>query len=106
MLRESLSNVVRHAHASSVDVEVAVAVDGAAGHQLILVVADDGVGPTPGPSTGFGLPNMATRAMALGGTFEVGPRAPRGTLVEWRVPLGTSRHRGRDIRRPGSTLTP
>jgi signal transduction histidine kinase len=82
VLRESLSNVIRHARASSVEVEVA------AGPELVLRVSDDGVGAAGDPGAGFGLRNMASRADALGGSFEVGLRTPRGTVVEWRVPLG------------------
>jgi len=83
VLRESLSNVIRHARASSVDVELA------AGTELVLVVDDDGIGPAPGRGAppGFGLRNMASRAASLGGSFEVRRRNPRGTRVEWRVPL-------------------
>jgi signal transduction histidine kinase len=82
VLRESLSNVIRHAGATSVDVDVA------AGGELVLMVSDDGKGATSVGGTGFGLRNMASRAAALGGTFEIGARDPVGTLVEWRVPLG------------------
>jgi signal transduction histidine kinase len=74
--------VIRHARASSVDVEVA------AGPELVLRVSDDGVGPAVERGAGFGLRNMASRAAALGGSFEVGPRNPRGSVLEWRVPLG------------------
>jgi two-component system, NarL family, sensor histidine kinase DevS len=83
VLRESLSNVIRHAAATSVDVGVAAA------HDLILVVSDDGIGATADTDRdeGFGLRNMAERAAALGGVFEVSARPPRGTVVEWRVPL-------------------
>lgn len=81
VLRESLSNVIRHAQASSVDVTLA------AGAELVLVVSDDGVGPGNSRDAGFGLHNMEARAVALGGSFEMRARKPRGTLVEWRVPL-------------------
>ena len=82
VLRESLSNVIRHALASAVDVEVT------AGPELVLRVSDDGVGPAGDTGAGSGLRNMASRAAALDGSFEVGVRSPRGTVVEWRVPLG------------------
>ncbi len=85
VLREALSNVIRHARAAVVEVTVA-----AEGGELALTVADDGVGPVPGtaPVTGFGLRNMESRAVSLGGTCRVRPNQPRGTVVEWRVPLG------------------
>ncbi len=84
VLRESLSNVIRHAQASSVDVTLA------AGTELVLVVSDDGVGPGHSRDAGFGLHNMEARAVSLGGSFEMRARKPRGTLVEWRVPLAVA----------------
>jgi signal transduction histidine kinase len=86
VLRESLSNVIRHAGASEVEVHVS------AGTDLVLLVADDGIGPTvttASGANGFGLRNMEERAAALGGTFTLERHEPRGTLVEWRVPLAT-----------------
>ncbi|HWD54705.1 MAG TPA: ATP-binding protein [Acidimicrobiales bacterium] len=86
VLRESLSNIIRHAGASAVEVTVAAEHD-----DLVLRVADDGVGPAP-PDTrvsGFGLRNMESRARSLGGTCRVRANEPRGTVVEWRVPLRT-----------------
>ena len=83
VLRESLSNVIRHAGATEVEVQVS------AGTDLVLVVADDGIGPAVTQATGFGLRNMETRAAALGGTFALRRHEPTGTLVEWRVPLAT-----------------
>lgn len=82
VLREALSNIARHAHASSV--EISVTVNGGIG----LSVADDGVG-LPEPEhrrLGNGLANMAARARSLGGSFAVRPGDNAGTMVEWRVP--------------------
>ena len=80
-LLEALSNVARHASASRVDVEVVV--DG----DVCLRVVDDGTGP-PGDGTprGNGLRNMAARATKLGGTLELRPGQPSGTILEWRAP--------------------
>ncbi|GAA2635635.1 two-component system sensor histidine kinase [Dactylosporangium fulvum] len=90
VLREALSNVVKHARARSVQVTVA-----AGGGALLLTVQDDGRGPgTAGGSgsgqdngQGNGLPNMRARAEDLGGTCTVEPASPGGTRVAWRVPL-------------------
>jgi signal transduction histidine kinase len=82
VLREALSNVIRHARASSVQVELS------AGTELVLRVSDDGIGPGDGGAgAGFGLRNMAARAASLGGECSVAPGQPRGTVVEWRVPM-------------------
>jgi signal transduction histidine kinase len=83
-LREALSNVARHARATSTQVRLAVE-----GGDLALTVADDGVGPpAPGGRRGHGLDNMAARAARLGGTFELRATDPTGTTVHWRVPIG------------------
>jgi PAS domain S-box-containing protein len=84
-LREALSNVAKHARASTVGVEVTVA-----GSDLILRVVDDGVGlGEAGP--GNGLANMRDRAEALGGVCDVTSSSTGGTVLEWRVPVdGTS----------------
>ena len=80
-LREALSNVVRHAHASRAAVELSI------GDEVVLLVADDGVGPPSADAPrGNGLPNLAARAARLGGSFELRSNAPRGTVLEWRVP--------------------
>jgi PAS domain S-box-containing protein len=83
VLREALSNVARHARAKRVDVDLAVT-----GHELVLRVADDGVGldPDAADQGGWGLTNMGERARALGGKCRVAPGPGGGTLVEWRVP--------------------
>jgi PAS domain S-box-containing protein len=79
---EAMSNIARHAHASTAEAVVVVA-DGT----LMLCVTDDGVGIGEGPSAGNGLRNIAKRATDLGGSCEVRQRLPRGTIVEWSVPL-------------------
>lgn len=82
VLREALSNVGRHASARGADVVISVS-DG----EVILTVADDGVGVSGQPAAGHGLGNMKTRAAQLGGECLVTRRHPTGTLVMWRVPM-------------------
>jgi signal transduction histidine kinase len=82
VVREALSNVVRHAQAGAVDVVVSLV-----GGDLVLTVGDDGIGPAGGRRSGNGLRNMASRADQLDGRFTMEPRDPRGTVVEWRVPI-------------------
>jgi signal transduction histidine kinase len=81
VLREALSNVVRHARASSALVEVT-----AAKGRLTLSVTDDGVGADPTAANG-GLLTMRERAEKLGGDCTVRRAEPAGTVVEWSVPL-------------------
>jgi signal transduction histidine kinase len=80
-LREALSNVVKHAGASSVS--IAVTVDDA---DIVLEVGDDGVGISSDTSGGRGTGNMAERALALGGRCELRTGDHGGTVVTWRVP--------------------
>ncbi|MFI5909840.1 GAF domain-containing protein [Dactylosporangium sp. NPDC051541] len=82
VLRESLSNVAKHARAMSVRVSVA-----AGGGSLDLTVEDDGVGLPASSSSGHGLPNMRARASDLGGECTIAPVETRGTRVAWKVPI-------------------
>ncbi|BBA95613.1 putative two-component system sensor kinase [Actinacidiphila reveromycinica] len=81
VLDEALSNVARHAEASSVLIRLTVAAG-----TLTLTVRDDGVGIAPDAPRG-GLRNLAERADGLGGTFHVGPAPDGGTRLRWSVPL-------------------
>jgi signal transduction histidine kinase len=82
-LRETLSNVARHAMATHVDIHVGVT-DG----ELVLRVADAGSGPPgDGARRGHGLKNLGTRAGRLGGTFELRPGRAAATVATWRRPL-------------------
>ncbi|ASW54405.1 GAF domain-containing sensor histidine kinase [Plantactinospora sp. KBS50] len=81
VLREALSNAVRHAQAGHVQVAVAVH-DG----RVSVTVRDDGVGTDPAAARS-GLVNLAERAHQHGGTFEIARAEPRGTEVCWTVPL-------------------
>ncbi len=83
-LRESLSNVVRHARAAAVDVSIAV--DGGA-RTLTIHVDDDGIGIPVDAPTGSGLRNTAARARAAGGHVSIVRRASAGTTFAWIVPL-------------------
>jgi len=82
VLTEVLSNVVRHAEASAVEVVIA-AEDGT----LLVSVADNGIGPPAGRTAGNGLRNIADRARALSGSVSITARTPSGTLIEWQVPI-------------------
>lgn len=82
VLGEALSNVARHARATSVDISLVVG-EGA----LNLVVSDNGVGMTEDGGSRSGLDNLARRAEKLGGEMSVGASGNGGTRLNWRVPL-------------------
>ena len=83
VMREGLTNVARHAHASNVEVNLEVE-----DHLLRLVIRDDGIGigTSAGPAQ-MGLANMHARVAALGGTLTVADAKPSGTEVRFEVPL-------------------
>lgn len=81
VLREAVTNVVRHAKAHRVSVSLSV------DDRLCLEVTDDGIG-VPAGGRRSGLSNLAGRAAELGGAFELGPGPDgRGTRLLWTVPL-------------------
>jgi signal transduction histidine kinase len=84
--QEAISNAIRHAAATAIDVDVAFAADGG----LTLVVRDDGRGFVPGTEAGpaqghFGLQGMRERIERLGGTFTVETAPGAGTTVTAHV---------------------
>lgn len=84
--QELLNNVVKHANASKVQVELS-----ATGPDLVLRVEDDGVGydfDTARARGSMGLLNMLSRVSALGGTFDTKNAEPHGTIAVVRVPNG------------------
>ena len=94
VLREALSNTMRHARAQNVAVRC---MEHPSFYQLI--VTDDGTGATKtnrrGIAEGMGLGSMRERVEALGGTFTAGPRA--GT-PGWRVFATVPKQQGDDAR--------
>jgi signal transduction histidine kinase len=62
----------------------------AAGEELRLVVADDGVGVAgvgDGASGGLGLKNLRQRAERRGGGMDIGTSREGGTRLSWYVPI-------------------
>ena len=81
MCQEAASNASRHANASQLRVEAGVDAGDA-----WLRVSDDGRGITAQAGPGRGIGNMWQRTLALGGSFRIQARSPRGILVEMRLP--------------------
>jgi signal transduction histidine kinase len=80
VVREAVSNAVRHAHATALTVTVKV--DDA----LTVEVVDNGRGISK-PTRRSGLTNMHDRAQQVGGTFTVDTPPAGGTLLRWVAPL-------------------
>jgi signal transduction histidine kinase len=79
VVREALSNVVRHAGASKVEVRLSVRAD-----RIVLAVVDNGRG---GAKESGGLRNLRDRAERLNGECKVVDVTPSGTSLTWSVPL-------------------
>jgi signal transduction histidine kinase len=84
IVQEALTNVVRHAQASSVSIVVAQS-NGA----VRAVIEDDGVGFAPGAvrDGALGLVGMRERANLLGGRLDVQSAPGRGTTLIVELPL-------------------
>jgi signal transduction histidine kinase len=82
--QEVMTNVARHANASSCCVNLSV--DEATG-VLELEVIDDGVGIPEDRRAGVGMTSMRERAEELGGTLTIEPIAQGGTRLLTRLPL-------------------
>jgi signal transduction histidine kinase len=80
---EAVTNAVKHAAPSRIVVRTARE-DGT----LLLVVADDGVGGAL-PASGTGLPGLADRVAAHGGTLTLESPPGAGTRVAVRLPCGS-----------------
>ena len=81
--QESLTNVLKHAQATRVQVRLAETTQG-----LELRIEDDGVGlpSTPSAHEGHGLGNMRLRAHRLGGTIDLRGSAAGGTVMVLTLP--------------------
>ncbi len=86
IVREAISNVIRHASAGRVRVRTK-----ALGGKLLLDLTDDGAGREASTaSKGRGLDNMRERAAELEGDIDWKPGTQGGTKVLLTMPLGES----------------
>jgi signal transduction histidine kinase len=87
IVQEALNNVAKHAHAGCVEIALE-----RSGTEFVMSVSDDGVGFDAGPvpvskrRQGLGMVTMRERTQAVGGRFEIGAAAGRGTRVVVRIP--------------------
>ncbi|WP_370600593.1 PAS domain S-box protein [Pseudomonas nitroreducens] len=86
ILQEALTNVMRHAQAHTVELQL-----GVEGDELCLRIEDDGVGFDPSATrqgVSFGLVGMRERVLMFGGTLQIDSQPGEGTTLWIRVPLG------------------
>ena len=89
IIQEALTNVLRHAHASLVVIDVRV---DANEQCLLLHIADNGQGlPQPvmpnSPAKGLGLVGIKERVLANGGRLSMGRAEPEGLEIKVSFPL-------------------
>jgi two-component system sensor histidine kinase UhpB len=80
VIQEGMTNVLRHAKASSVTVEAIIY-----GDELAIAISDDGVGFLANVPFGRGLTGMQERVRALSGTFKL-LREDGRTIIRCRLP--------------------
>jgi signal transduction histidine kinase len=80
VVREAVSNAIRHGKATTLSVSVTVEDD------LVIEVVDNGSGIS-GEITGSGLANLQKRAQEVGGSFAIESVANHGTTLRWSAPL-------------------
>lgn len=88
IVQELLTNVIRHAHAATVSILVQ-----RNRREWRLTVTDDGVGFDVGalsPLGGFGLRGIRERAEILAGQVEISSGVDTGTMVQVRIPVGST----------------
>lgn len=83
VVREGLSNVARHAQATSARVEVEVAP-----RTVRVVVTDDGRGPDPASDRRSGLANLTGRAEDHAGAASLTAGADGGSVLVWEAWIG------------------
>ena len=84
-VQEGLTNVIRHARATKVEISLAET-EADRAPVLELVMRDDGCGIGPAPRLGRGLLGMQERAQALAGAWTVAGTSG-GTTLRVTVPL-------------------
>jgi len=88
IFQEILTNIARHAKASSVNVQLSISDD-----ILKLKVADDGIGISESQIRGqgsLGLLGMQERAQLFGGEVSIQGTSGRGTTVSISIPMSRS----------------
>ncbi len=85
VIQESLTNIIRHANATSVSISLVLRVES---NTLDLLIVDNGQGCDLNTvSAGFGLQGMAERVKLLGGEFQLESQTGKGMQIKARVPI-------------------
>ena len=96
VVQEALTNILKHAQATLVEVELFVGEE-----QIALEIHDNGVGiphPTANKPNSFGIRGMHERARMLAGWLDVSSAHDKGTTIMLSIPRndGSIHHRSTD----------
>ena len=86
ILQEALTNIVKYAQASNVNIDLGVTSD-----TVTLLIEDDGIGIPEDAQNNLlshGIAGMRQRVRALHGDFAIARRPEGGTMIEVNVPIG------------------
>jgi signal transduction histidine kinase len=86
ILQEAITNVIRHAQATTLTVRTGVGVDKPLGTHVFVEIADDGVGFVNRQHKGRGLDNMRRRAASIAAGLDI-VSMDQGSRVRIRLPL-------------------
>ena len=108
-VREGVTNALRHADCSKVEILLRESSNTRTNGRLIpyslhLSVQDDGRGISPEVTFGYGLTGMKERARALGGEMTIGPRQSGGTTLELQIPYDKASVDGDRSTEPGAAM--
>jgi signal transduction histidine kinase len=81
VVREAVSNAVRHSGATTLKVQLDVA------DEVVLEITDNGRGIDPAVTRRSGLANLRRRAEQVGGVCQISTPLGGGTQVRWAAPL-------------------
>ena len=85
LIQESLTNVVKHSHATKVDITCKYSFNN---ERYSFIVSDNGVGFELDPGNpGVGIRSMSSRMQMLGGRFDIFSHEGSGTTIVMEVPI-------------------
>lgn len=87
LIQECLTNISRHAGATTVEITMHLATQ-AGRPGLKVSVRDNGKGFDPGKADGLGLPGMRERVEGLGGKLQLNTRPNHGAEIMAWIPTG------------------
>jgi signal transduction histidine kinase len=88
ILQETLTNVIKHAHAKQVWVELSIEE-----HNIALTIQDNGIGIAINedePRNGIGITSLRERLTLVGGELVISSSATKGTIISARLPIEES----------------